>query len=251
MIRTSKAPFAFPLPWNKDVVFTIRAGDVIERGDLEAALAEEGAAPVFDFQLQAAFADGLKHLLADAPDEAEQLIELVTAEAALEADEQLPADEAAALAEARDAVRKAWTPYKLLLAQAARRSELLPMLSFQRFVTAWAGEGLPVARKGIDGLLKIDMLSEFAPIVLLAVGKEAYRALYASGAEKNFAPPSQSDESQARIASDTPAKAGSSPRPKKAARGRSGQTTHSSRSRKGSSPSSTSGSTAAGTAQRA
>jgi len=107
---------------------------------------------------------------------------------------------------------------------------------------------LPEFRKSIDGLLSIDVLGEFAPIVVRAVGFRAYQSLYATGSEKNSAPPSQSDESQAPTASDTPAKAGSSPRPKRAGKGRSGRTTRSSTSRNASSRSSTSGSTADDTA---
>jgi len=247
MIRTSKEPFPFALPWNEDVVFMIRPGDMIDRGKVEAALAEQAAEAVFDFQLAATFEEAVNELLSDNPDEAGQLLAIAAAEAALEPGEKLPANEAAALSEAREAVRGSWPAYRALMAQAARRNELLPTVAFQRFVTGWQGEDLPEFRKGIDGLLTLGVMSQFPPIVIRAVGFRAYQALYATGEVKNSAPPSPSDESQAPTASDTSAKASSS-RPARTVKKKPGKAIRSSRSPRRSSPSLTSGSTADGIA---
>ena len=241
MIRTSKAPFPFPLPWDKDVTFMIRPGDLMDRGELESVLADLSASPVYDFQLAAAFEEGVRVLLAEAPEDAERLLEIAAADEALELEEKLAPEEAAALSDAREAVRKAWPAYRHLLAQAARRNELLPTIAFQKFVTGWQGNDMPDFRKGIDGLLSLDVMGDIAPIAIRAVGFRAYQALYAASSAKNFVPPSPSDESPAPSESDKPAKAGSSTK-------RSGNKTRSSRSRAASSQSSTSGSTAGDTA---
>lgn len=243
MIRTSKKPFPFPLPWDAEQIFMIRAGDLIERGEVEAELAEHGAGHVFTFQLNEAFSAGVRALLGEG-DASAQLLELVSAETE---GQELPAEERAALDAAREAVRKAWPAYRALLKQDALRSQLSPTISFQRFVTDWQGEGLPPFTKGPDGLPPLELIASLDPMTVRVVGMNCYRALFSGGDEGNSARPLQSDKSQAPSQSDKPAKAGRSPQRSKASRTSSGPKTRNSTSRKGSSTRSTSGSAAGAT----
>lgn len=239
MIRLSKAPVAFPLPWTDNVHFLIRPGNIIERGELEADLAEHRAGRVFDFQLTEAFDEGLKALLSDDEDGQAKIREAAVAEAD---GQELSAEDRAGLEMAREAIRKAWPAYGTLLAQAARRNELIPTFAFQRFVTGWEGEGLPEFRKGPDGLVDLDLMSTIEPVIVRIVGLRCYQMLYAADAEKNSERPSQSVESPPPSKSDAPRKAGTSA-------SRSGRKTRSSRSARRSSRSSTSGSTAGASAE--
>lgn len=245
MIRTSKRPFPFPLPWDHDQVFMIRAGDVIERGEVEAELAEHGASGVFGFQLREAFEQGVVALLGEA-ESAAPLLEVAAAEAE---GLDLSAEDRAALDAAREAVRKAWPAYRNLLRQDALRRELCPTIAFQRFVTGWQGEGLPPFVKGPDGLPPLDLIASLNPMAVRMVGMACYQALYAAGEEGNSAPPLPSDKSLAPSQSDKPAKDGSSRQRSTVSQKSSGTRTRSSSSRKGSSSRSTSGSAAAGTVQ--
>jgi hypothetical protein len=233
MIRLSKAPVPFPLPWAPDVHFHIRPGNIIERGELEADLAEHRAGRVFDFQMQEAFEDGVRTLLAGDDEAATRLIEAYAAE---DQGEDLSAEDRAGLEMARDALRSSWPAYRTLLAQAARRNELIPTFAFQRFVTGWEGDGLPQYRKGVDGKVDLEVMAKVEPIAVRIVGLRAYQMLYAAGDEGNSERPSPSVESPPHSESDTPKKVGSSAK-------RSGKRTRSSRSARRSSPSSTSGST--------
>lgn len=236
MIRLSKAPIAFPLPWGADANFMIRPGNIIERGELEADLAEHRAGRVFDFQLMEAFEEGLKALLEADEDAVAKIREAAIAEAD---GQEVAAEDRAGLEMAREALRTAWPAYRTLLAQAARRNELIPTFAFQRFVTGWEGDGLPEYRQSADGMVDLDLMAELEPVIVRIVGLRAYQMLYAAGEEKNSEPLSPSVESLPPSKSDAQRKAGSSAK-------RSGRKTRSSPSRRRSSRSSTSGSTAAG-----
>lgn len=231
MIRLNKASVAFPIPWASDVHFMLRAGDVIERGELEADLAEHRAGRVFDFQLTEAFESGCDALLDGRPEDMERIREAVAAE---QDGETLSKEDAAGLALAREAVQSSWPPYRTLTAQAARRNELVPTLAFQRFCTGWAGEGLPDFEKSPDGLVSLEVMGRIEPVLLRMAGMRAYQMLYSTGEEKNSEPPLQSDKSPRPSTSDKSKKVGKSAKT-------TGRKTRSSTSARGSSRSSTSG----------
>lgn len=239
MIRTSKAPVAVPLPWDTGVSFMIRAGDVIERGEFEAELAANGAPRVYDFQLREVFVGGVKALLGDSPEDAARIEEIADADAALENDDKIdPADEAL-LTSAREQVQAHWPPYRAMIAAAARRQELIPVLAFQRFCTGWTGDDeLPAYRKAADGALSLEVVGEMPALVLRVIGMKAYQMLHATADASNSAPRLPSDKSPRPSTSGTPRKVGTS-------RAKSGAKTRSSSSRKTASRSSTSGSNAA------
>src|SRR4051812_34392056 len=110
MIRTSKKPVAWPVPWNKEQQIFFRPGDVIERGEFESDLsADYGAGRVFSFQLSEAFAEGLRAIMHDSPDDAEQLIAW---ERQASAGDKLEAEEAAAVEVARQTVTEHWAAYR-------------------------------------------------------------------------------------------------------------------------------------------
>lgn len=239
MIRTTKAPFAWTVPFGKGgTVFMLRAGDVIERGEIEADLAELGAGRVFDFQIEEAFDAGLSALLKDHPDHLARVREVAAAQAALGPGEQLPMDEQGLLDGAREIVKANWAPFRSLIGQASRRNELVATLAFQRFCTGWKGEDLPDYRTSIDGRVDLEVMAQVPPVLIRLAGLRAYQALYATDQEGNSGRPLRSDKSRKPSNSGSSRKAGSSGK-------RSGGKTPSRRSRRGASTSSTSGSTAA------
>ncbi len=229
MVSTTTKPSAWPLPWNKDVKFSIRAGDVIERDMFEAELAGLDADRVYDFQLTEAFLAGVEVLLDGHPEDIARIREAVAATDALAENEQLPASERALLEGARQAVKTAWPPYRTLLAQADRRNKLLSTLAFRNFVTGWEGKDLPAYEKDIEGKVTLAAMKAIPPPILRIVGQRAYVLLWATGELGNFEPLLQSDKSRQR-SKGTRKKAGSSVR-------RSGAKTPSSPSRAKSSPS--------------
>jgi hypothetical protein len=221
--------------------FLFRAGTVVERAGLEAELAgEHRAGRVFDFELSAAFEEGVKALLSDNQDGANQLVEWARAEAALVGNEKLPDEEAASLAGAREALAEHWPPYKALLGRLERRKALAPVVAFRRFCVGWEGNDLPPFTKAIDGTVTLDAMGALDALTVQAGGFFAYQLLYGGGVEKNAsALPGQRDSAQETSPSGATGKAGSSAT-------KSGSKTRSSRSSPKSSPSLTSGASAGG-----
>jgi len=247
MISTSKIPGPKVPPWLEGTPnapkFFLRAGDVIERGLMEAEL--EGkyrAGRVNPFELIGAIRDGINTLMADDP-ERDAALELINAEAQGEFESLPPADQQS-LKEIRDILAKLWPPYRDLLEQAARRREVAPLVAFRRFCTGVEVEGVEF-KIGRDGLVENETLAAINPIMLTWAGTEAFALQYGGGQEKNSLPPSKSDDPPRHSQEGgTSQGAGSSPAGKKK---RTGKKTPGSRSRRGSGQSSTSGSLPGGT----
>jgi hypothetical protein len=201
MIRASKEPVAWPVPWNLKQTFFFRAGDVIERAELEGDLdGEHRSRAVYPFELQAAFEEGITALLgADSPDGAE-FIALSASEAA---GETIAPAQAAQLEAVRETLIGQWPPYKALKAREARRLNIVPVQAFIRYCTGWQGEGLPEFKKGRDGMVSLTLLSDIPDLVLRAGGAFAYSLQYASGETKNSGAPLPSDKGPPTSTSDT------------------------------------------------
>lgn len=252
-------PVAWSPPWLPEGVaqrrYLFRPGSVMDRARIEADLSGEcRAGQVYGFQLQAAFAEGVKALLADSPDYAAQLIELASAEAALDPGERLPPEEEAALSQARETLTESWPAFRALIAQEERRNQFAPIIAFRRLCVGWeegapapVGEGdeaqeqrppvLPPFARGVDGMVTLDAMDQVPSLELRAGGLFAFSNLYGGPQAKNSAAPSQSDRGRPTSNSDKPQRAGRSA-------GRSGKKTPSSPPRTGRSRPSTSGSTA-------
>ncbi|MEA3033152.1 MAG: hypothetical protein QOH86_1168 [Sphingomonadales bacterium] len=229
MIRTSKAPVAWPVPWREGVKYFFRAGDVIERSEFEAELAGEHRADVvYPFEFAAAFADGVNALLADSPGMAAELIALAQAEAALAPGEKMPAEETADLEAARDLVTQHWPAYRQLVAQDVRRQKVAPTIAFRRYCTGWEGKDMPDFANGADGMVALDALAKLSGLDLKAGGAFAFQLQYGRGKdlEKNSVRPSSPAEGR---------KTSRSPRPKAGgtSRARGGSKTRSSPRRAG------------------
>jgi hypothetical protein len=236
MIRTSKKPVAWPVPWNAAQQIFFRPGDVIERGEFESDLsADYGAGRVFSFQLSEAFAEGLRAIMHDSPDDAEQLIAW---ERQASGGDKLEADEAAAVEVARQTVSEHWAAYRSLAKKLDRRRTMTPIAAFQRYCAGWEGEGLPDFVKGFDGRLTADAMGKLDPVLIEVGGMFAYSLQYGADEQGNSARPSKSDEGRSSSPSDASKGAGKS-------RGAAARKTRSSGSRQKPSRSSTSGSTAA------
>jgi hypothetical protein len=214
MIRTSKAPVPWKVPWREERTYFIRAGDPMERADIEADLAGDcRAGPVYGFELEAAFAQGVDFLLSETPDYAAHLKELAAAEAALEHGEKMPPDEAALLEAARETLSEHWPAYRALVRRDERRHQFFPLLAFRRFCAGWEGDEMPEYRPGLDGLVPLDLVSEIPGLEMKAAGAFAVSLLYASGRDKegNSARLSSSAESRKTSSSRAGGKAGRSP----------------------------------------
>lgn len=167
-----------------------RAPSVIERDLFEGEVSGVYRAPrIFPWDLQAAFAAGLLALLADNADEAARIAELAQMESA---GESLDPIAMADLTRARDLVGELWPPYQSMIAQAARRDSVVPVLAFRRFVTGWDGledddGAIPFAR-GLDGFIPDSALQRIAPMIIRVLGIEIYNGMYLTkSAEKNSA----------------------------------------------------------------
>lgn len=217
--------------------YFIHVGDVLARGQLEALLSGKyRAGRVFGFQMVEAFTQGVAKLMEGDPDK-DRLIELAQAEGA---GEIVADDERQLLIRARDVLTQYWPEYASLLEQADRRRELAPILAFRQFVVGWEnvhtvrkgpdGKPVPVEHKrGIDGLIPLDVLGRIDPLEMMAVGHHTYDLLYGGGEERNFPQPSKSDAAPQTSSSDDLSKAAAG---KSAANG--GKKTRGSPSRRGS-----------------
>ncbi len=234
MVVTSTAPKPWSPPWDPKTAFMVRAADVLERGEFEAELASFGAGRIFPFQIEQAFMEGVEALLADHPADIERIREVQAAFEALEPGQKLPAEEQGLIEGAREAVRAHWPAFRALIAQEAKRQEIMPTLAFRRFCTGWEGGNidgspLPEYRAGIDRLILLDTMKAVDPILIRLVGLHAHNLMWATGDAKNSAAPLPSDKSQAP-SEDTSRKGGSSA-------GNTGRRTPSSKPRRKRSPS--------------
>jgi hypothetical protein len=191
ILLDTKTPHRWTPPWREGEesppVYLIRAGSVIEREQVEAELAgEHRAARVYSFQLQAAFTKGVDALLGEDPEGAARLKELVALEGALEGDEQLPDDEAAMLAGAREVLAEHYPAYHILRAQEQRREAMAPLVAFRRFVVGWENVDATFAR-GIDGRVTLAAMQSLDAFEMRLAGRTAYSMLYGGGQTKNSA----------------------------------------------------------------
>lgn len=216
MIATSTKPQPFTPPWYKKgdraPVFMIRAGNVEEREEFEAFMAGEyDAARVYAFELDQALERGIEALLANAPEQLEELRALLATEReigehnndvlirALGIPEKkrgaFVAKESRALTDAdrqgleevRSLVHKHWPDYRALVLRKERRQRLAPLAAFRKFCTSWEGLDVPFAA-GIDGLVTLEAAREVPVNDMKAAGLHAYQLLYAAAsgeAEKN------------------------------------------------------------------
>jgi hypothetical protein len=220
MIATSTTQtFPFKAPWREGdeaaPTFLLRAGSVIERGQMEAELTGDFQAPrVWEYELRAAVRAGVETLLADDPSVG-QLLELIDAEGGGE-DVQLSEDDKRLLAEARKVLAEHWPAYRDLVAQQARRQEIAPIVALRRFCVGIEGQGAdekPITfTKGRDGFVSEETLGQIDPLELKVAGGRAYSLQFPGTGARNFPPPSPSGESQQNSKPEPPAAAGSSGR---------------------------------------
>jgi hypothetical protein len=214
-----------PIPWlsplsqpGKPRTFYLRAGSIRERAFLEAELAGDcRAGEVYDFQLGAAFAAGVRHLLPDDPDGAEQLIQL---EETRRSGEALPPEELQQLSQAEGVLAEHWPAYQELRGRAARRAQLLPLVSFRRFCTGWEGEDLPPFAAGMDGMVSEAAMEGLGSLEIRTAGAMAYMLLYggavakdggeAAEPKKSYGPRSRSAKGRKNSSSRASNEAGSS-----------------------------------------
>lgn len=172
-------------------VFLIRPGSVVERAQLEAALAAPpyNAGRVFPWDLADAASDAARALLAG--DDLGQVLEALAAMKAALGITALPDAQRQLLVGIDEALTTHWPEYAALRQQEARRDELLPLLAAQRFLVGWENIEQPFTT-GKDGRASDDALRLLGQFYLPLVGRESYRLLYAEEQRPLSLPPSKS-----------------------------------------------------------
>jgi hypothetical protein len=221
MIYLKSQPQPFTPSWyaakGGGPVYMMRPGDVVEREMFEAELSGQyNAGAVARYELTAAFQEGTAHLLADSPEQLEEVQQLDALAREIETHNAsvyvesmgLPPDEQAAFIvkqqrqlsaterqalEAIEAVlREHWPDFRALIARQERRNAAAPLLAFRQFCKGWEGLETPFAA-GLDGLVTADALLGVPQNDMKAAGWHAYKMLYATREEralKNSSAPS-------------------------------------------------------------
>ena len=216
MILTSTgAVTPYTPPWLRDdtgkpkpgaPVIHLRAGTVIERGEMEAELAGPyRAAEVWGYELRMAVRSGVLALLSDDP-ELDRLLGLIEAEAEGDA-AQLADDDKQLLAEVRKVLAETWPEYRDLVAQIERRRAIAPIVAFRRYCVGIDVDGVTFER-GKDGLVSEATLAQVEPFLLTLAGNAAYALQRPRGLEGNSPRPSPSDEAPKPSGSAARSKAG-------------------------------------------
>ena len=216
MILTSTgAVTPYTPPWMRDEtgkpkpgapVLHLRAGSVIERGEMEAELAGPyRAAEVYGFELRTAVRSGVLTLLAEDP-ELDRLLGLIEAEADGDAAE-LEEDDKQLLSGVRKILAEHWPEYRDLVAQIERRRAIAPIVAFRRYCVEAQIEGVTFER-GKDGFVTEATLAQVEPFLLTLAGNYAYSLQRPRGLEGNLPRPSPSDDSRKPSSSAARSKAG-------------------------------------------
>ena len=164
-------------------VVLLRAGSIIERGQMEAELAGQyQAGRVLGYELRIAIREGVIALLGDDP-ELDHLLGLIDVEAEGNADTLADADKRL-LAEVRKTLAEHWPDYRDLVAQLERRREIAPIVAFRRFCTGWENVDAEFKR-GRDGLVEEGCLRGLDVFTLRFTGNQAYALQYAADQEGN------------------------------------------------------------------
>lgn len=199
MISTSTTQsIPYRAPWREDdpeaPVFSLRAPSVIERGMMEAELAAppHRAAQVRSWDLTDAIRKGVQKLF-DGDEDQGRILDLLDVEDVAD----LTEDDTFLLNEVRKVLAEHWPPYMDLLAQAARREAIAPIVALRRFCTGIEGGGVTFS-KGRDGQVSEQTLGQLQPMEIVAAGSRAYALAYGVGAgtEKNSEQPPASGEGQ-------------------------------------------------------
>ncbi|MCW2406180.1 hypothetical protein M2336_002809 [Sphingobium sp. B1D7B] len=185
----------------KPPVFLLRAGNVLERELMEAELASEHlAGTVWPWELEDACVTGLRELGGEGSEE------LILLAQTAHSGETISDRDQAVLSEALALLALHWPPYKLLLAQQQRRSQMIPIVAFRRFCIGWENIATPFKR-GIDRLVELDSLAGIPSTTLRAAGAQAWRLQHGAVERKNSDAPSKSadDPATSNSGADTPA----------------------------------------------
>lgn len=169
---------------DKSPKFFVKLASILDRDQFDAELdGVHRAAEVPSFRLRDIAIEGLNALLGD---EAADLGALVLAQYG---GEQLPPDEVARLKTVFDILAEHWPEYRAAREQEARRNRILPTLAFVRWCDGWENltdkDDAPVDYARDKGAIPDAVLRRISPIVLRAVGVEAYRVQFGQGTAGN------------------------------------------------------------------
>lgn len=172
--------------------FKIRMASLLERSEFDAEIeGRHGAAPVPAFVMLDTAIAGV-HALLEGDDAAqiEELLRSFHSDASAGDRGEVSKEERAQIAEIEGVLSKSWPAYRQLIEQNARYRNLMPLLSFQRFIEDWENiedtDGKPVAfERDKAGNIPDAVLRRIHPALIYAAGNRAYNFQYAVGEEKN------------------------------------------------------------------
>lgn len=211
MILTSTTQSVeFKIPWREDdpkaPVFHLRAGGVIERGQMEAEIdGPHRAGLVHGYELRAAVRSGIETIFAGDAQmsdllelfEQEMAHEIAKGEALAKGLEQpadpIPDEGRRTLREVRYILTDHWPDYRELVAQAERRRKIAPIVALRRFCVDIVGPGI-VFSKDREGLVSEATLAALPEMEMLVAGNRAFSLQYGSIEQKNSQPPSSSGD---------------------------------------------------------
>lgn len=172
--------------------FKIRMASLIERSEFDAELeGRHRAAPVPAFVMLDTAIAGIHGLLeVDEAAELEELLCSFHADAGADERGEISKEERAQVTQIEEALVAGWPAYRQLVEQNARYRNLMPLLSFQRFVDDWENvtglDGKPVDFvRDKAGAIPDAVLRRVHPALVYAAGNRAYNFQYAAGEEKN------------------------------------------------------------------
>lgn len=211
MISTSiTEPVRFVAPWRQGEpgapTYFVRAASVRERSQFEAEMTGLRAGRVFDFETKAALREGVTTLMASYPE-----YDRVMALLAEDDEAVLSTEDRALLTSVVDGVAQHFAPYRDLMAQLARRNELVPTEAARRFIVGIENSDVELKR-GFDGMLTEATLAAIEPLELIMVGRLAFTLMYGGGEAsiRNFPQPGASENAETNLNSDVPQADGSS-----------------------------------------
>lgn len=186
--------FDYTPPWiagddeSAKPVFHLRAGTIMERDQFEAELEGRYRAGLMPrYQIRDIAIEGVRHLLADRPDDVEAIVDLLNAD--YNRDEMTP-EQMAEMATAKDVLAQHWPAYQQAMAQQARYEAHLPSLAFIRWCSGWervtdVNDWPIVYARSPLGEIDQDALRRLPPLLVRSAGVMAYKLQYGQADEKN------------------------------------------------------------------
>lgn len=180
-------------------VYLLRAGSLIERGQLEAELRGRYQAGLVDPAELMEVASAGAAVLWKGDAALDRILALLTAD-----DDERTDDDRVFMTEVGRLLTAHWPDYAVLSEQSQRRIELVPLLAFQRFCVGWENVAAAFV-VGRDGRVSDESMRAIPDPEMKMAGLQAWRLLWGMEQEGNFERPAPSENGPQTSPSDAPA----------------------------------------------